>query len=90
MLNELSIRGCRVCSLVEVKPGTVLQIRVQVSSQESPIVVSHAIVRWSRSGSFGCEFVNLGSDEWRRLHYMIGELEKHPFQRPHDDTETAA
>lgn len=88
-LNELSIRGCRIRSLVEVNPGTVFQLRVHVSDHESPIVISHAIVRWYRDGSFGCEFVNLGAEEWARLRAMTTELEKEPYQKAKDDGEAA-
>ena len=88
-LSDLSIRGCQVRSLVEVNPGTVLQLRVQVCDHESPIVVSHAIVRWYRAGSFGCEFVNLGAEEWARLCAVTTELEKEPYQKAQEGTEAA-
>ncbi|MBH0210352.1 MAG: hypothetical protein A4C66_11685 [Nitrospira sp. HN-bin3] len=89
MLNELSIRGCRVRSLVEVNPGTVLQLRVHVSDHESPLVISHALVRWYRAGSFGCEFVNLGAEEWARLRAITTELEKAPYQKAQEETPAA-
>lgn len=88
-LNDLSIRGCRVFSLIDVKPGTVLKLHIHASEDEPPIQISQSVVRWCRSGSFGCEFVNLNPDEWARLHHVIRELEQHPFQRHHDDTEVA-
>jgi PilZ domain len=88
-LSDLSIRGCCVRSLVEVNPGTVFQLRVHISDHESPIVISHAIVRWYRAGSFGCEFVNLGAEEWARLRAVTTELEKEPYQKMNDDSEAA-
>ena len=88
-LSELSLRGCRVRSLIEVNPGTILQLRVHVSDHESPIVVSHAIVRWYRDGSFGCEFVSLGAEEWDRLRAVTTELEKAPYLKTEGRTETA-
>lgn len=88
-LNDLSVRGCRVFSLIDVKPGTALQLRIHASDDEPPIQISQAVVRWFRAGSFGCEFVNLSPDEWARLHHVIKELELHPFQRHHEDTEVA-
>lgn len=89
MMSELSIRGCRVRSLVEVNPGTVLQLKVHASDHESPIVISHAIVRWYRDGSFGCEFVNLGAEEWARLRAVTTELEKEPYQKARDEADAA-
>ncbi|NGZ95158.1 MAG: hypothetical protein CV089_03320 [Nitrospira sp. WS110] len=88
-LNDLSVRGCRVFSLVEVKPGTALQLRIHASDHEPPLHISQAVVRWCRAGNFGCEFVNLSPDEWARLHHMIRELKVHPFQQHHEDTEVA-
>ena len=88
-LNDLSVRGCRVFSLIDVKPGTALQLRIQVCEDEPPIQISQAVARWCRAGSFGCEFVNLTPDEWARLHHVIRELEQHPFQRHHEDTDVA-
>ncbi len=80
-LGDLSLRGCRVFSLIEVKSGTVLQLRVQSSDDEPPIQISQAVVRWFRAGSFGCEFVMLSPDERARLHYVVKDLEMQPFQR---------
>ncbi|MBI5672465.1 MAG: PilZ domain-containing protein [Nitrospirae bacterium] len=86
-LRDLSIRGCRVFSSIEVKPGTALLLRVQAFTDQSPIQISQAIVRWCRASSFGCEFVSLSPDEWARLHYLIKDLEKEPFERQQEDTE---
>jgi len=88
-LSDLSIRGCRVCSLIEVKPGTALRLRVYTSDHDPPIQVSQAVVRWVRASSFGCEFLNLSPDEWARLHHVMKDLEKEPFQRQQEDTEVA-
>ena len=88
-LNDLSVRGCRVFSLIDVKPGTAIQLRIYTSDDEPPIQISQAVVRWCRASSFGCEFVNLSPDEWARLHHMIRDLKVHPFQRDHEDTEVA-
>jgi hypothetical protein len=81
-LGDLSIRGCRVSSLRDVKPGTALQLRIEVSRDEPPINVTQAVVRWYRAGSFGLEFVTLTPDEWARLQHVVKELELQPYQRP--------
>lgn len=84
-LSDLSIRGCRVYTLIEVEPGTVLQLRVQSCEDEPPIQISKAVVRWFRAGSFGCEFVKLDPDEWARLHHVVQDLEMELFKRkPHE------
>ena len=80
-LGDLSIRGCRVFSLIEVKPGTTLQLRLEVSPAESSIQVSQAVVRWYRDSSFGLEFVSLTPAEWTRLQHVVNDLELEPYQR---------
>lgn len=80
-LGDLSIRGCRVSSMTEVKPGTTLELRIEIPHDEPPIQVAQAIVRWCRASSFGLEFVNLTPDEWARLQHVVKELELEPYQR---------
>jgi hypothetical protein len=80
-LGDLSIRGCHVYSLVEVKPGTTLQLQILVSDDEPQIQVSQAIVRWYRENSFGLEFISLTPDEWGRLQHVVKDLELEPYQR---------
>ncbi|HXV68547.1 MAG TPA: PilZ domain-containing protein [Nitrospira sp.] len=80
-LGDLSIRGCRVASPTEVKPGTTVHLRVEITDDEPPLQISQAIVRWHREGSFGLEFVSLIPDEWARLQHIVKELELEPYQR---------
>jgi hypothetical protein len=80
-LVDLSIRGCQVFSRTEVKAGTALQVRIQVSGDEPPIHIAQAVVRWCRANRFGLEFVTLTPDEWARLQHVVKELEMPPYQR---------
>lgn len=79
-LGDLSIRGCRVFSMTEVKPGTTLQLRLEIPDAESPINIKQAIVRWYRNSSFGLEFLSLTPGEWARLQHVVRELELEPYQ----------
>jgi hypothetical protein len=88
-LTDLSIRGCRVFSMTEVKPGTTLELRVEVSDDEPPVQIKQAVVRWYRDSSFGLEFVSLTPDEWARLQHVVKELEMQPYQRQQQDAELA-
>ena len=78
---DLSIRGCRIFSLTEVKAGTTLQLVMHVSKQEPPIQVTQAVVRWYRDSSFGLEFVSLSEEAWPRLQQLVKQLELEPYQR---------
>ena len=78
---DLSVRGCRIFSLTEVKAGTALQLEIHVSKQDPPIRVTQAVVRWYRDSSFGLEFVSLSPDAWARLQQLVKDLEREPYQR---------
>lgn len=80
-LADLSIRGCRIISDADVKPGTTLRLRVEISSKQPPIQVAQAVARWCRDGCFGLEFVSLAPEEWARLQQVVKELELEPYQR---------
>jgi hypothetical protein len=87
---DLSLRGCRVESPTEVRPGTSLELRVQVSEDEPQLVIQEAVVRWSRIQQFGLQFVTLAPEEWARLQHIVTELEQHPYQKAQADTSTEA
>jgi hypothetical protein len=81
-ITDLSLRGCRVESQTEVRPGTSLELRVHTSEEEPPLKIQEAVVRWSRAQQFGLEFVTLGPEEWARLQHTVTQLELHPYQQP--------
>jgi hypothetical protein len=85
-LQDLSIRGCRIASVVEVKPGTALELRIQAFDEAPAIHVKEAVVRWSRDDHFGLEFISLAPDQWSRLQRVVKELERHPYQRTPSDS----
>ena len=58
-ITDLSLRGCRVESHTEVRPGTSLEVRIHTSEDEPPLKIQEAVVRWSRAQQFGMEFVTL-------------------------------
>jgi len=90
-LLDLSLRGCRIDSLVEVRPGTSLELRIAASEDEPPLKIQEAVVRWSRIQQFGLEFVTLAPEEWARLQHTVTELELHPYQKTpsSEDSEAA-
>lgn len=86
---DLSIRGCRIESGLEVAPGTTLDVRVQTDGDERPIQVNQAVVRWSRPPQFGLEFVTLVPEEWVRLQEAVKRIEMEPYQREAEDAQKA-
>lgn len=80
-LLDLSIRGCRIESLTDVKPGTTLEVRVEAIGGEPPIQIQAAIVRWSREQQFGLEFEVIAPTEWAHLQDVVKQIELEPYQR---------
>ena len=87
---DLSLRGCCVVCKIAVHPGGTITLRVHVLPDEPPIIIQEAVVRWTREGRFGIEFVALAPEEWVRLQHTVTQLELHPYQRPTDETSAVA
>ena len=88
---DLSLRGCCVESETSVQPGSTLTIRVHILQDDPPITILEAVVRWTREGRFGIEFLSLVPEEWARLQHTVTQLELHPYEKkPTDDTSAAA
>jgi hypothetical protein len=84
---DLSIRGCRIESPIDVQPGASLDIRIKAVANEPPIHVQAAIVRWSRGGEFGLEFEVIVPTEWTHLQEFVKQLELEPYQRAQQQKE---
>ncbi|MEO8045938.1 MAG: PilZ domain-containing protein [Nitrospirota bacterium] len=80
-LLDLSVRGCRIESLIEVKPGATLEVRIEVNESEPPIQIQAAVVRWSREREFGLEFEVIAPTEWGHLQDVVKQVELEPYQR---------
>ena len=80
-LLDLSLRGCRIESLTDVKPGATLEVRVEAIEGEPPIQIQAAIVRWSREQQFGLEFEVIAPTEWTHLQNIVKQIELEPYQR---------
>jgi hypothetical protein len=88
---DLSQRGCCVQCKTPVHPGSTLTVRVHVLPEEPPITIQEAVVRWTREGRFGIEFLSLAPEEWGRLQRTVTQLELQPYQvKPADETPEAA
>jgi hypothetical protein len=89
MLVDLSLHGCHIASMTDVKPGTTIQVRLQVSRQEPPLQIDQAVVRWHRAAHFGVEFVTLSAEGWARLRRVVKDLEEEPYRRLPDGKDAA-
>ena len=80
-LMDLSIRGCRIESLIAVKPGATLEIRIEAIDHCPPIQIQAAVVRWSRDRQFGIEFEVIAPTEWAHLQEIVKQIELEPYQK---------
>lgn len=78
---DLSISGCRIESVTDVQPGASLEVRIVTKTQEPPIQIQQAVVRWKRGRQFGLEFVTMGAGEWARLQQTVTQIEMEPYER---------
>ena len=78
---DLSTRGCRIESSIDVQPGSSLDVRIKATEGKPLIHIQAAIVRWSRGGEFGLEFEVIVPTEWAHLHDFVKQLELEPYQR---------
>jgi hypothetical protein len=88
-LMDLSIRGCRIESLVEVKPGAALEVQIKTAEQGPPIHIQAAVVRWSRDRQFGLEFEVIAPSEWAHLQDIVKQIELEPYQREQQSADTS-
>jgi hypothetical protein len=79
-LLDLSIRGCRIESLIDVKPGATLEVRIEAKEHGYPIHIQAAVVRWSRERQFGLEFEVIAPTEWAHLQEIVKQIELEPYQ----------
>ena len=57
VVRNLSVAGCCVESHTTVDRKAYLTVRLHAALDQDPIKVAVAVVRWSRVGEFGLEFI---------------------------------
>ena len=74
-VRNLSIKGCRVDSIISPFTGMQLTMQLHVPGEPQPIVIDNATVRWSGSGGIGLEFLTVAPSHQDRLDRMIQQLQ---------------
>jgi hypothetical protein len=85
LVVDLSLQGCGILSSVDVLPGTMLELRMYLSSNEGPLAIGEAVVRWCRDSRVGLEFLTMQPGEWARLQNVVKELDCQPSERTGED-----
>jgi hypothetical protein len=66
---DISQKGCRLRSKLNVRPGDSGQILVDVPGFQALMTISHGVVRWVRGSESGIEFIAI-QDEERFLQWL--------------------
>ncbi|OQW36755.1 MAG: hypothetical protein A4E19_21240 [Nitrospira sp. SG-bin1] len=71
VIENLSIRGCRIRSSTPVAIGSRLELEFQHSPDSFPITIEEAVVRSSADGMIGLRFTRLRRIDERRIRQII-------------------
>lgn len=71
MIENLSIRGCRIRSSALVTVGSRLELEFQYSNASFPITIEEAVVRSSAYEVIGLRFTRLRRSDERRIRQLI-------------------
>lgn len=73
-LCDVSLKGCRVESVIKPFTGMQLEISLQLPGEATPITIDNATVRWTGSHGIGIEFLKVSPDQLKRLNHLIEQL----------------
>lgn len=73
-VKDLSLKGCRLESVVRPFTGMQVELLIQLEGESAPIHISKATVRWSGSQGIGIEFLTVAPAEQERLKQMVEQL----------------
>lgn len=74
LAGDISMAGCTFHTETELVEGNILQMRLEVPEETSPVRVEAVIIRTLRAGRVGVEFVQFENGERERLQRFIREL----------------
>ena len=73
-ISNLSAGGCAVKGDVKVQIGAFLELNVDLPAPHQQLIVEVAVVRWSIGTKFGLDFLQLDSEQEKRLRRFIKTL----------------
>jgi len=73
-LKDLSLKGCRVESIIRPFTGMQLELQLQLPGEATPITISNATVRWTGSHGIGVEFLTVAPPHQERLNRVVEQL----------------
>ena len=73
-LRDVSVKGCRVESVIRPFTGMQLEVSLQIPGEAIPITITKAAVRWTGSQGIGIEFLTIAPPQLERLTQLITKL----------------
>jgi len=89
VVQQISLKGCRVASATSVQPGTELELRIAVPGEVPALKVELAVIRWAREREFGLSFVGLRPEEQERLARLLSEFDLYQQEHSTEEREDA-
>lgn len=80
---DMSARGCLVESILAVKSGDLLQLRIFLPESEPSMRIPQAVVRWAKGSRFGVEFIGMDEKDRTRLSGFV-TLQDDPWAKAYD------
>ena len=74
---DLTVPGCLLETALVLEPGQPVQLRVYLDTHR-PMRIDLGIVRWTRDGKVGIEFIRMAWDDQLWLRVYVGHLGKRP------------
>jgi len=71
VIDNLSIRGCRIRSAAPIRIGSRLELEFQHSNNSFPVMIEEAVVRSLADGAIGLRFTKLHRSDERRIRQLI-------------------
>jgi hypothetical protein len=73
-LRDMSVKGCRVESIIRPFTGMQLEIHLELPGEATPLTVTKAAVRWTGSAGIGVEFLTVAPPQQERLNRIVQQL----------------
>lgn len=74
IVGNLSSGGCKIESDIPTKNTQLLVLRLSLPHEVLPVVIDVATVRWSKSPTFGVQFLSVKAAEQQRLDRYLAML----------------
>ncbi len=72
---DLTVPGCQLETPLLLEPGQGVQLRVHLDNHH-PMRIDLGIVRWTKGGKAGVEFIRMAELDQIRLRFYVGYIEK--------------